>query len=77
MMGDTRQLQIKDVYSNNLLCCDYTTRLYDALSLMRERRVSSIFITQDDKIVGIWTESDCVSLDFEHSGWHRPPSAIS
>ncbi|WP_125558299.1 EAL domain-containing protein [Pseudoalteromonas rubra] len=68
MMGDTRQLQIKDVYSNNLLCCDYTTRLYDALSLMRERRVSSIFIEQDGKIVGIWTESDCVSLDFEHTG---------
>ena len=64
MVGDSRQLQIKEVFTNELLCCDEQTSLYDAVAKMRANRVSSIFITQDDNIVGIWTESDCVKLDF-------------
>ena len=62
MVGDSRQLQIKEVFTNELLCCDEQTSLYDAVAKMRANRVSSIFITQDDNIVGIWTESDCVKL---------------
>ncbi|MBQ4838383.1 MULTISPECIES: EAL domain-containing protein [Pseudoalteromonas] len=66
MIGDSRQLKIKDVFSTSLLSCDESTSLYDALVNMRQHSVSSIFITQDGEITGIWTESDCVKLDLKH-----------
>ncbi|AOT09613.1 EAL domain-containing protein [Pseudoalteromonas luteoviolacea] len=66
MIGDSRQLKIKDVFSASLLSCDDSTSLYDALIKMRQYSVSSIFVTHDGEIIGIWTESDCVKLDLKH-----------
>ncbi|CCQ11445.1 diguanylate cyclase/phosphodiesterase (GGDEF & EAL domains) with PAS/PAC sensor(s) [Pseudoalteromonas luteoviolacea B = ATCC 29581] len=61
--GDTKQLKIKDVLSNQLLVCDKHTALVDAVRMMRTKNVSSIFVTEQDVIVGIWTETDCVRID--------------
>ncbi|KZN43742.1 EAL domain-containing protein [Pseudoalteromonas luteoviolacea] len=66
MMGDSRQLKIKDVFSTNLLSCDYSTSLHDALCIMQKHSISSIFVKDNEEIVGIWTESDCVKLDIKN-----------
>ncbi|CAH9051720.1 Inosine-5'-monophosphate dehydrogenase [Pseudoalteromonas holothuriae] len=66
MVSDNRQLQIKDIFSNQLLSCDHQTPLVAAVRLMRKQRVSSIFVTKEQQIVGIWTESDCVKLNFNN-----------
>jgi diguanylate cyclase (GGDEF)-like protein/PAS domain S-box-containing protein len=42
---------------------------------MRERRVSSIFVMKDKQIVGIWTESDCVKLNFSDPDFAKMPIA--
>lgn len=73
MVGDSRQLQIKEVFTNSLLCCDEQTSLYDAVAQMRTSRVSSIFITRADDIIGIWTESDCVKLNFNDPDFAQVP----
>lgn len=73
MVGDSRQLQIKEVFTNSLLCCDEQTSLYDAVAQMRASRVSSIFITRADDIIGIWTESDCVKLNFNDPDFSQVP----
>ncbi|CAM4427316.1 MULTISPECIES: EAL domain-containing protein [Pseudoalteromonas] len=73
MVGDSRQLQIKEVFTNSLLCCDEQTSLYDAVAQMRASRVSSIFITRADDIIGIWTESDCVKLNFNDPDFAQVP----
>jgi len=75
--GDTRQLKIKDVLSNQLLTCDVSTSLIDAVHMMRGKNVSSIFVTDNDLIVGIWTESDCVRIDFEDPDFASRPIALN
>ncbi|WP_440055046.1 EAL domain-containing protein [Pseudoalteromonas sp. T1lg65] len=69
-MGDSKQLTIKDVYTDSLLCCDLSSSLVDAISEMKRSRVSSIFVTENGEIVGIWTESDCVKLDFDNPSFN-------
>ena len=32
---------------------------------MSERRVSSILVVEDDRVVGIWTERDALRVDFD------------
>jgi len=34
------------------------TTIYDALQIMVRNKIGAILVTQDDKIVGIWTERD-------------------
>ncbi|MFC3033173.1 EAL domain-containing protein [Pseudoalteromonas fenneropenaei] len=71
--GDARQLKIQDVLSHRLLTCDVATPLRAAVSLMRERNVSSIFVIEHEQIVGIWTESDCVRIDFNQPNFADAP----
>ncbi|BBN80675.1 hypothetical protein PA25_06600 [Pseudoalteromonas sp. A25] len=77
MVSDNRQLQIKDIFSNQLLSCDHQTSLAEAVELMRQRRVSSIFVTEHGRIVGIWTESDCVKLNFNDPDFAQTTIASS
>jgi diguanylate cyclase (GGDEF)-like protein/PAS domain S-box-containing protein len=73
--GDTRQLKINDVHSRALLTCDVSTLLIDAVKLMRSKKVSSVFVTENESIVGIWTESDCVRVDFNQPDFALQPIA--
>lgn len=73
METDNRQLQIKDIFSNRLLSCGRDTPLVDAVKLMRADKVSAIFVTDNERIVGIWTESDSVKLNFENPTFSLTP----
>ncbi|CAM4037579.1 EAL domain-containing protein [Pseudoalteromonas byunsanensis] len=77
MVSDSRQLQIKDIFSNQLLSCDHQTPLCEAVKMMHKRRVSSIFVTEQQQIVGIWTESDCVKLNFNDPDFAQASIASS
>lgn len=56
--------QVSDILSQTLICCSLTTSLFDVVRLMQSHNVSAIFIKQHEEIVGIWTEADCIKLDF-------------
>lgn len=73
MTTESRQLKVKDIFTNQLLSCDISTSLFSAVTKMRAHKVSSIFVTEEDKIVGIWTESDCVKLNFSQQGFQQTP----
>ena len=73
MTSESRQLKVKDIFTNQLLSCDKSTSLFCAVTKMRSHNVSSIFVTDNDKIVGIWTESDCVKLNFSEQGFQQTP----
>ncbi|KAF7772229.1 hypothetical protein PCIT_a2258 [Pseudoalteromonas citrea] len=73
METDNRQLQVKDIFSNQLVSCGCHTPLIDAVKQMRAHKVSAIFVLDDDEIVGIWTESDCVKLNFANPNFTQTP----
>ncbi|TMP45092.1 histidine kinase [Pseudoalteromonas citrea] len=77
METDNRQLQVKDIFSNQLVSCSWHTPLTDAVKQMKAHQVSAIFVLKGDDIAGIWTESDCVKLNFENPTFtHTPIGAL-
>ncbi|WP_110684906.1 EAL domain-containing protein [Salinicola aestuarinus] len=58
-------LPIHRLMQRGLLCCSPDTPLCEAASRMAERHCSSILIIQDERIAGIWTENDCLDVDFD------------
>jgi len=58
---------VRDIATTNLLTCSPATLLVDAAKLMTENRYSSIFVKQDNEIVGIWTERDALHFDSRSS----------
>ncbi|MEI8604527.1 EAL domain-containing protein [Pseudoalteromonas sp. B160] len=59
--------QVSDIFSRKLVCCSTDTSLVDAVRLMQVHNISAIFIKKRQEIVGIWTEADCIKLDFTDS----------
>lgn len=55
-------LQVKDVMSTPLITTKLTTTGDDAIRLMRTRNVRRLPITENAKIVGIFTPSDVLKL---------------
>lgn len=55
---------VSELMSCNLLLCEPNASLQTCASRMRAQNVSSIFIAESGQIKGIWTESDCMKLDF-------------
>ncbi|WP_404341188.1 EAL domain-containing protein [Pseudoalteromonas mariniglutinosa] len=63
-MSQTRHYQkVCDVFSRKLLSCTVDTPLVNAVRLMQVHEVSAIFVKQQQSIVGIWTEADCLKID--------------
>lgn len=54
---------VAQVLQKNLICCEPQTSVQQAASLMRHHNISCILIKKSDLILGIWTESDCKTLD--------------
>jgi signal-transduction protein with cAMP-binding, CBS, and nucleotidyltransferase domain len=44
--------------NKEILTTDENAKVIDAVKLMNERKVGSIFIKKDEKIIGVWTERD-------------------
>jgi len=51
------------ILQKKLICCASTDTVQQAAMLMRSHNISCILVQQDQKIVGIWTESDSKKLD--------------
>jgi CBS domain-containing protein len=65
---------VKEIMTQDLVCISYGSTVVDAAKKMRDRKVGSVFIRLDGRIVGILTESDIVR---EVVGTERSPSFIS
>ena len=50
--------QIVSRNNKEILTIDENTLLIDAVKLMSNKKVGSIFIKKDKKIIGVWTERD-------------------
>lgn len=51
---------VGDWMSRSLLACDASATLGEAASLMAQRHVGSVLVTQDGRPIGIFTERDIV-----------------
>lgn len=67
MPKSSRYQKVCDVFTDKVLSCSKYTQLIDAVKLMRAHNVSAIFVQEDQQICGIWTEADCIKLDFTDS----------
>ena len=68
-----KKLRVVDVVSTELLVCPPEQTLAVCASHMRNENVSSIFITENDHIIGVWTEADCAKVDFSDSSVFARP----
>ncbi len=65
------------MHSGLLLRCPPQTSIADAAARMAEHSVSSILITENDQVTGIWTERDALTVDFsDPDSFERPVSAV-
>ncbi|WP_341582150.1 diguanylate cyclase domain-containing protein [Marinobacter metalliresistant] len=65
------------MHSGFLLHCSPDTPIADAAAQMAERSVSSILITENGQVTGIWTERDALTIDFsEPASFERPISSV-
>ena len=65
---------IKEIMKHNLVTLPYGASVFEAARTMRQRRIGSIFVRIDHRIVGIVTEADIVR---EVVGAERTPDFIS
>ena len=65
---------IKEIMKQDLVTLPYGSSVVEAARTMRQRRIGSIFIRIDHRIVGIVTEADIVR---EVVGAERTPAFIS
>ncbi len=59
------EVSISQILRPYILECPPDLPLYDAARRMSEARVSSILVIDNDKVVGIWTERDSLTIDFD------------
>ena len=73
-----RPLPISRIMRSGLLLrCSPQTPITDAAARMAEHQVSSILITEDDQVTGIWTERDALMVDFsDPASFRRPVSSV-
>lgn len=73
MAQSSKKLRVEDVMSTELLVCSPEQSLADCACLMRNENMSSIFIKQDGKIIGVWTEGDWAKVNFaDPEVFHQP-----
>lgn len=66
MPKSSRYQKVCDVFTNKVISCVKHTHLIEAVRLMRAHNVSAIFVQEHRSICGIWTEADCMKLDFNN-----------
>lgn len=64
MPHTSRYQKVCDVFTNKVIACAKDTPLIEAVKLMRAHNVSAIFVKQQQQIIGLWTETDCLTLNF-------------
>lgn len=65
------------MHSGGLLHCRPETSIADAASQMSEHSVSSILISDNGQVAGIWTERDALTVDFSDPDcFERPVSSV-
>lgn len=71
----TQELPVDRFMQAGLLTCRRDTPLCEAATRMAERRCSAILVMEEGRAVGIWTEHDCLSVDFDDPDAIRLPIA--
>lgn len=61
----TQDLPVDRIMQTGLLTCRRDTPLCDAAARMSARRCSAMLVMEEGHAVGIWTEHDCLSVDFD------------
>ncbi len=56
------KLHVKDVMTKEVVTCSPKDHLHDVADLMYEKRIHRIFVTENDKVVGVLTPYDFVRL---------------
>ena len=65
-MPGNDETRVGEIIGRNLLeCAPDEPPCTRPRGRMSERRVSSILVVEDDRVVGIWTERDALRVDFD------------
>ncbi|MBS1191079.1 MAG: histidine kinase [Rhodocyclaceae bacterium] len=66
---------VGQIVGGRLVTCPPTATVSEAARLMRSNHVSSIVIADRHSVLGIWTERDALTLDFDRPGIFEQPIA--
>lgn len=71
-MGHTEPT-VAELASRDLITCPPDTTIRDVAKLMQTHQVSCVLVKNNEDIVGIWTESDAKSIDFDAPHHYQTP----
>ncbi|GGC74209.1 diguanylate cyclase domain-containing protein [Marinobacter halophilus] len=72
-----KSLPISRIMHNGLLLqCSPETSIADAAARMSEQSVSSILVSDNDQVIGIWTEHDALAVDFANPEHFNQPVSL-
>lgn len=60
----SNDLRVRDIMVHAPMTCPPDTPLAEAAGLMAERRISSILVSEGERLLGIWTEHDALGHEF-------------
>lgn len=66
---------VGELASRNIISCPPHTPICDVARLMQTHSVSCVLVMEEERIVGIWTESDAKVIDFQSPGIYQTPVA--
>ncbi|GGO74214.1 EAL domain-containing protein [Bowmanella pacifica] len=64
---------VAELASRDLVTCPPDTAIRDVAKLMQSHQVSCVLVKDNEDIVGIWTESDAKSIDFDATHHYQTP----
>ncbi|MFK5986394.1 MAG: EAL domain-containing protein [Pseudomonadota bacterium] len=68
-----QEITIQSIMHTPVLTCGIDSSLKNVATIMQEHGTSSIVVTENDLPVGIWTEADALTLDFENKSLFSQP----
>ena len=67
---------VDHAYPVDPICIERQVSVRDAIHLLRERRTGALLITEDGKLVGIFTERDALRLMAGETDWSQPVESV-
>ena len=64
---------VAELASRNLITCPPHTPIRDVAQMMQTHQVSCILVKEHEDIIGIWTEADAKSIDFDSAQNYETP----
>ncbi|MFY8274040.1 EAL domain-containing protein [Pseudoalteromonas sp. SSDWG2] len=73
MQLSTRDFKVKDASTSPLYFCAADDTVLNVVAFMRKHKASAIALCEQEQVVGVWTESDCIKMQSQQRGYENQP----